>query len=483
MRVVPFLPIAPLAVVLVGLLVAAAILGVGVGQLGRTSGQRAERRAQIVAATAAARLSPVGREARPDGARALGRAAGAELVLVGRGGHVRADATGGRIDGALVESARAGGHGATPLRGDVARWACARVDDDERLIAVVEEPSTSPREAALARALISLAVLLLGIAGTVAWLVGRDATRDVVFVARRVDAMSTVPTAPSGEPLPLRALDDVGLLTAAFNDLVSRFVVAERRSRRDHARARAADRERAAFLAAISHELRSPLNAILGFADILVQEVDGPLPSDAREEVAQIRASGDHLNALVSDILEFSALESGSLKLSPRPTDVRALAAEVVREAKAGLGDRPVVVELVADAAVVAQVDPRRVRQILGNLVGNAIKFTPRGIVGVRVSGEGATCRIDVTDAGPGIHPDELALIFEEYKQAESERRRARGTGLGLAIARRLVALHHGELGVSSEVGRGSTFTVRLPMRGPSRPSLAEASPVSEGAP
>jgi signal transduction histidine kinase len=310
---------------------------------------------------------------------------------------------------------------------------------------------------------LALAVLLLGVAASVAYAVSRDVVRDVEFVTRRVRTMAQIRTEPTGELVPARTMDEVGILTATFNKLVGRFNIASIRYRADLARASAADRERAAFLAAVSHELRSPLNAILGFADILMEEVDGPLSPTAREEVEQIRGSGTHLLGLINDILEFSALESGQLRLSRSRVDVLALAKEVAREARGLVGDRSLTVSVDGDP-VVALVDPRRVRQILGNLVNNAMKFTQEGSVNVVVRSDGANVAIVVTDTGPGISPEERAVIFEEYKQAHSERLRRRGTGLGLAITRRLVLLHHGSISVESALGRGSSFTVILPI-------------------
>jgi signal transduction histidine kinase len=276
--------------------------------------------------------------------------------------------------------------------------------------------------------------------------------------------MAQVRTEPTGELVPARTMDDVGLLTAAFNKLVGRFGKAETAYRDDLARASVADRERAAFLAAVSPELRSPLNAILGFADILMEEVDGPLSSSAREEVEQIRGSGGHLLALINDILEFSALESGQLKLSRSRTDLLALANEVVREARVLIGQKAIALAVDAGEAVFARVDARRVRQVVGNLVNNAIKFTQQGHVTVRIAREGPMAVLEVVDTGPGISPQDSALIFQEYKQARGERGRRRGTGLGLAIARRLVLLHQGSIHVESELGRGSRFRVLLPI-------------------
>ncbi len=464
----PFVPLAPLVVVVVGLAVALGIGLVGIDHLGRAGDQQAGARADLIAATVAARLSELPAAERFEATQLARRRSEADLVVVTKDGRVVHDVTlgGAPAQGALGQMiAVSRGVAKRPL--GRTRFAVRPIGpgpDALRLVVLVPEPSASKGSPALISALIALVTLLLGVAAAVAYAVSRDVSRDVDFVTRRVGAMAQVRQEPTGELLPARTMDDVGLLSVAFNKLVGRFGRAEKDYRSDLARASAADRERAAFLAALSHELRSPLNAILGFADILVEEVDGPLSPAAHEEVEQIRGSGAHLLALINDILEFSALESGQLKLSRATVDLMALAAEVVREARGLVGDKPLTVRVEGDVQVLARVDGRRIRQVLGNLVNNAIKFTQRGEVVVRIVREGAMASLSVADTGPGISPAERAVIFEEYKQARSERQRRRGTGLGLAIARRLVLLHQGSIQVDSELGRGATFKVLLPV-------------------
>jgi len=337
------------------------------------------------------------------------------------------------------------------------------------VVAFVRVPNAAESAPDLVSALIALTTLFVGVAAVFAYAVARDSEVDVDLLAARVRAMVHVTSEPSGESVPLRTFDEVGSLASAFNELVGRFVEAERAYRADLERARGADRDRAAFLAAVSHELRSPLNAILGFADLLLAEVDGPLTVSAREEVDQIRGSGGHLLELINDILEFSALEGGQLKLSRSKVDLAQTASEVLREAAGVLGARPVTVRLSGETDVVIEADPRRVRQVFTNIIGNAIKFTERGEVVVHVSLQGAYARVSVKDSGPGISAEEKDQLFEEYRQAKEERRRRRGTGLGLAIARRLVLLHGGYIEIDSEVGRGSTFHLIFPVEGPRR--------------
>ena len=463
----PFVAPLPLLVILVGIAVALAIGAVGLDHLGRAGDARAGARAELVAATVAARLGQLPEARRLEATQLAARRTAAEILVLTPEARIVHDATLGAPDHAALERMLGSGRGVASVRLGRARFAVASISPEKtapRVVAFVAEPTGARGASLLVSSLAALATLLLVTAIAVAYAVGRDVARDVGFVTDRVRAMKQVRLEPTGELIPLRTMDEVGVLTAAFNKLVGRFGKAERDYQEDLARANAADRERAAFLAAVSHELRSPLNAILGFADILMTEVDGPLTPSAREEVEQIRGSGQHLLTLINDILELSALESGQLRLSRARVDLAAIAGEVVREARGLALGKPIAVRTEGDASVLARVDGRRVRQIIGNLVNNAVKFTQRGEVVVRVEREGVFGAITVRDTGPGIGEAERALIFQEYKQARGEVRRRRGTGLGLAITRRLVALHHGSIELQSEVGRGSAFKVKLPI-------------------
>jgi signal transduction histidine kinase len=474
-RAWPLLPLAPAVVVVVGLAVAVAIGIVGVDHLARASDEHAGESAALLADVLAARLPHLQPKQQLEAMRLTSRRTGAELLLLDGKARVILDASLGapnRMPLARILAMTRGeaitGLGRTRF---AARPLEGKTDPQGRIVvAFVREPTEPEGAPALISALLALTTLLVGVAATVAYLVARDANTDVGFVTHRVQGMARVRSEPTGEPVPVRTMDEVGALTSSFNELVGRFGAAERSYHYDLERARAADRDRAAFLAAVSHELRSPLNAILGFADVLMTDVDGPLSATAREEVEQIRGSGQHLADLINDILEFSAIESGTLKLQRSRVDLLQIARDVVREAAVIVGDKPISLRLEPDGQdgqeappVYARADPRRVRQILTNLVGNAIKFTQQGEVVVTATRDGYHACIRVRDTGPGISPAERAVIFEEYKQAGEERARRRGTGLGLAIARRLVLMHGGTIRVESELGMGSTFFVSLP--------------------
>lgn len=477
-RVWPLHPLGPVVVMVVSVAVALAIGFVGVDHLARASDDHAAARAELLAATVGARLTALTPNGRLEAVQLAARRTGAELLVVTPDGDVLDDASLGVPSRATLKKVVEGKHGEAITSLGRTRFAAHRVANGDRaepdvaardraepyVVCFVRAPSVPDGSPALVSALVALIALLVGVAATFAWALARDADVDVKFLTKRVRAMQKVHTEPSGEKVPVRALDEVGVLIASFNELVGRFVDAERAYHTDLARARSADRDRAAFLAAVSHELRSPLNAILGFADLLMAEVDGPLPPGAREEVEQVRASGAHLLELINDILEFSALEGGQLRLTRAAVDVTALAGEVLREAVGAVQGRPLVVRMEGAPRLVIEADAKRLRQILTNLVGNAVKFTQQGEVTVAIAQQGAYAKIAVRDTGPGISEDERAVIFEEYRQASEERTKRRGTGLGLAIARRLVLLHGGTIHVESELGRGSTFHVLLPI-------------------
>ncbi|HEY2513729.1 MAG TPA: HAMP domain-containing sensor histidine kinase [Polyangiaceae bacterium] len=470
----PLLILPPIIVMAVGLAVATGIGIVGLDALARASDAHAAEEADLLAATMAMRLShlPVsgattGGTERSEALQLAARRTGSEFLLLDYEGEVLLDASLGAPNRkALHQMAKlTRGEAVTALgRTRFAVRPLLPPYQLQRVVAFVREPPSPEGGPAFVTALIALTTLLVGVAATVAYAVARDANEEVVFLTHRVKGMVRARTEPTGEPVPIRTLDEVGVLASSFNALVGRFSAAESSYRDNLHRASAADRERAAFLAAVSHELRSPLNAILGFADILVTEVDGPLTPSAREEVEQIRGSGAHLLELINDILEFSAIESGQLKLSRAKVDLAILANEVVRESQGLLGGKPVTLRMQGETGVIADADARRVRQILTNLVGNAIKFTNQGQVLVVVGRQGSYATLTVSDTGPGISPAERAMIFEEYKQAGEERAKRRGTGLGLAIARRLVLMHGGTIHVESELGRGSTFRVLIPL-------------------
>ncbi|HEX7154863.1 MAG TPA: ATP-binding protein [Thermoanaerobaculia bacterium] len=250
----------------------------------------------------------------------------------------------------------------------------------------------------------------------------------------------------------------------------------------------AADRSKNQFLANMSHELRTPLNSIIGFSSVLLETARTTLPPRFYKFVENIHAAGNHLLELINDILDLSKIEAGKMELRPDEFDLRETIAAVERVMKGFAAEVQVrVAASIASDVPRVKLDEGRLKQILFNLLSNAVKFSPHGAtVEIRVVTVDSahsplavpTVRIDVIDEGIGIPADELALIFEEFYQTEDGRRaRKGGTGLGLSLTRNFVELHHGTIEVQSTPGKGSTFTLYLPV------DFAEAAGVTMPAP
>jgi signal transduction histidine kinase len=235
-------------------------------------------------------------------------------------------------------------------------------------------------------------------------------------------------------------------------------------------RAEAADRLKSAFLATMSHELRTPLNSIIGFTGILLQGLAGPLNLEQRTQLGMVQASARHLLALINDVLDISKIEAGELKVARAPYDLRAVLEHAVASVRPSAEARGLALRVDVSPEVGRAVgDGHRVEQILLNLLNNAIKFTARGEVVVSVDLDAdATCRIRVTDTGIGIRPEDLVTLFTPFRQIDAGLARSHeGTGLGLAICRRLAGLLGGDIRAESVWGRGSVFTLTLPLEGP----------------
>ena len=240
---------------------------------------------------------------------------------------------------------------------------------------------------------------------------------------------------------------------------------------------------KAAFLADMSHELRTPLNSIVGFSEILRGAV--PSGSEAMTHVAQIEAAGRHLLGLIDDVLDLARLESGRMEIRARPFSPRALAARALDMMAPQAEQRRLLLRLDAPAetgrAVVG--DPDRLRQVLLNLLANAIKFTPAGTVTLRLTvreGAGLALSFAVADDGPGIAPERVSSLFRRFERLGTPEA---GTGLGLAISKSIMEAMGGRLTVSSHLGRGSVFTASLELPPAAEVSAADAGRAARSAP
>jgi PAS domain S-box-containing protein len=246
-------------------------------------------------------------------------------------------------------------------------------------------------------------------------------------------------------------------------------------------RLRQVDRSKSDFMSSMSHEIRTPLNSIIGFAEVLLMGISGDLPPDAQEDVQAIYDNGQSLLKIINDILDLSKIEAGALTLNPEPIVIADLLQDVLNNNAGLLVDKPLEMLLeIEDDLPTLEADLIRMQQILNNLVSNAVKFTEQGAITLRAFSErrlqspeqsgrgearGEWICLQVQDTGIGISEEDLERVFERFEQVDgSHQRRAKGTGLGMPITRQLVELHGGTIDVSSKLGEGSTFSVRLPV-------------------
>jgi signal transduction histidine kinase len=227
-----------------------------------------------------------------------------------------------------------------------------------------------------------------------------------------------------------------------------------------------ASRHKSEFLANMSHELRTPLNAIIGFSEVLAERMFGEINDKQAEYLADILESGRHLLSLINDILDLSKIEAGRMELEPSDFHLPNAIENAMILVRERAQRRAITLGCIIDDRLgTMHGDERKVKQVLLNLLSNALKFTPEGgRIDVRAALQDGMAEISVADTGVGIAPEDQEAVFEEFRQVGSAAKKSEGTGLGLAISRKFIELHGGKIWVRSEIGKGSTFAFTLPM-------------------
>lgn len=255
--------------------------------------------------------------------------------------------------------------------------------------------------------------------------------------------------------------DEISVLAGKTADMIGELQVHE-------AKVAQAAQFKSDFLANMSHEIRTPMNAIIGLSDLILKE---QLPDKTMEYVRQLHTSANSMLVVISDILDFSKLEAGTLPIVPADYNVREVISGIVNVTSMGLKEKPVVMKLsiAPDIPQFLHGDNLRIGQVLSNIISNAVKFTREGSISIsvdqdRIDENNINLKIWVTDTGIGIRPEDYERIFESFSQVNSRRdREVEGTGLGLAISQRLIRLMKGDIEVESEYGSGSTFKLTFP--------------------
>lgn len=244
---------------------------------------------------------------------------------------------------------------------------------------------------------------------------------------------------------------------------------AEREARE---KAERADQVKTAFLASMSHELRTPLNTVINFTRFVADGDLGPVNAEQADTLNSVARSGRHLLSLINDVLDMSKIQAGSFKLFvEKQIDLKVILESTLKTGKALLDEKPVTLAASIDPDLpLIDGDRQRLLQVFLNIMSNACKFTDEGSIHLIAAMAGDKVRVSIQDSGPGIGPEDHALIFEAFKQTETGLRKGGGTGLGMPISKTLVEAHGGRLMLDSRSGGGATFTVDLPLHAPSPP-------------
>lgn len=267
--------------------------------------------------------------------------------------------------------------------------------------------------------------------------------------------------------IPVTGRDELGQLALTFNEMASAVQQRETSLRSAREQAERADQVKSAFLASMSHELRTPLNAVINFTRFVIDGDTGPINDEQAELLNEVVTSARHLLNLINDVLDMSKIEAGSLKLFVEDNiSVNTIVNNVISTARSLLGGKQVRIQARADVDLpLIAGDRQRILQILLNIMSNACKFTEEGEIEITAKQIDNEIVIAIADTGPGIAPEDTALVFEAFKQTKSGLQSGGGTGLGMPIAKSLAEAHGGRLWLESEPGKGATFYVSLPIK------------------
>jgi signal transduction histidine kinase len=228
-----------------------------------------------------------------------------------------------------------------------------------------------------------------------------------------------------------------------------------------------ANKHKSEFLANMSHELRTPLNAILGYTELIIDNIYGDVPEKIQEVLERVEKNGRHLLNLINDVLDLSKIEAGRLTLSLNEYSMQDIIQTVFTSVEALAAEKNLDLNVkIRGVLNTGKGDEQRIAQVILNLLGNAIKFTEQGKVEVAATVSDESFLVSITDTGPGLSETDQKKIFEEFRQADASITRAKGgTGLGLSISKKIVEMHGGRIWVDSSLGKGSTFSFKLPIR------------------
>ncbi len=354
-----------------------------------------------------------------------------------------------------------------PLPNQPACQACHGNSSPLRGVVLVST-SMGDVQSAISNDILRMAVLFVTGLGTLLLVLWFSLRTTVLKPMRQVvRVIHNIADGDLNERVRVKSHDEVGDMADSFNRMAESLKKSQNDLRQVNLNLLEANRLKSEFLSVMSHELRTPLNAIIGFSEVMMDQGDGALTERQEKYLTNIETSGRHLLQLVNDILDLSAVGSDSAELDKDDVSIPQVLEDVRKLGHPFAARRRIWLEVKpTDSLPLIQADPAKLKRILYNLVSNAIKFTPEGgRVTMAAYTRAGKIDITVTDTGIGISPEDQQKIFAEFQQVESNHsRRYEGTGVGLALTKKLVEMHGGTISVESELGRGSTFTISLPL-------------------
>lgn len=254
------------------------------------------------------------------------------------------------------------------------------------------------------------------------------------------------------------------LLLKAHDELELKVTERTEKLAQANVRLKELDKLKSMFIASMSHELRTPLNSIIGFTGIMLQGMSGELTDEQKKQLSMVKSSAAHLLELINDVIDVNKIEAGKVELSIEHFDVSEVANEVKKSFENITSGQGLELMLDTPGPLFITSDKRRTRQVIINLVSNAIKFTDRGSIHIKVSGKADNVEISVADTGIGIRKEDVGKLFEPFVRIHTENRLTEGSGLGLYLSRRVCKLLHGQIKTQSTFGAGSVFVFTLPL-------------------
>jgi two-component system, NtrC family, sensor kinase len=337
--------------------------------------------------------------------------------------------------------------------------------------AVLVERPTAEAYAPLYASILRTSVFLLvglGMAALASFLIGRRVIRPVEVLRQ---GAAQIGAGTLGHRIAIHTGDELEVLATEFNRMAAQlqesYAGLEQKVEERTRELESANKHKSQFLANMSHELRTPLNGIQGYTELIMDGIYGEVPEKIKEVMGRIQQSGNRLLGLINAVLDLSKIEAGRITLSLVDYSMQGVVQTVFMAVEPLAAEKHLALRVTVPPDLpVGKGDEQRITQVLTNLVGNAIKFTEVGEVGVQVTSTNGAFMVAVSDTGAGIAEADQQKVFEEFQQADSSNTRKKGgTGLGLTIAKKIIEMHGGRIWVESSLGAGSTFQFTLPVR------------------